>query len=138
MSSLELHVLKMAKDQDVEDPLECKISESGLNLSVGQRQLVCLARVLLKAQKPEHANATTTTQKAAAKILILDEATSSVDAQTDKIIQETIRSELSGLTILTIAHRLDTILDNDRILVLDSGVVAEFDKPQVLLKNKEG
>lgn len=103
--------------------LDAKIEEGGSNLSAGQKQLLCLARALLNES---------------CKILILDEATASVDVQTDKIIQETIRSQFKDKTILTIAHRLDTIMDSDRVLVLDKGQVAEFDTPENLLKNKDG
>ncbi|ODV86480.1 hypothetical protein CANARDRAFT_206868 [[Candida] arabinofermentans NRRL YB-2248] len=132
MSHLKEHVIKMSKDQGMEnEPLECKFSESGLNLSVGQRQLFCLARVLLKSQRSLDPTVNPS------RILVLDEATSSVDSQTDKIIQETIRSEFKHLTIVTIAHRLDTILDNDKILLLDSGKVIEFETPETLLKNKD-
>ncbi|KAF3987062.1 hypothetical protein FT663_04617 [Candidozyma haemuli var. vulneris] len=100
--------------------LDAKISEGGSNLSSGQKQLLCLARALLKPSK----------------ILVLDEATASVDVQTDKIIQETIRKEFKDNTIITIAHRLETVLDSDRILVLDKGEVKEFDTPKTLLANK--
>lgn len=65
----------------------------------------------------------------------MDEATAAVDVETDKIVQETIRKEFSNRTILTIAHRINTIMDSDRILVLEKGEVAEFDKPEVLLKD---
>ncbi|OWB77096.1 hypothetical protein B5S32_g1255 [[Candida] boidinii] len=102
--------------------LDVIIAESGANLSVGQRQLLCLARVLLKPSK----------------ILVLDEATAAVDFQTDKFIQETIRTSFKDKTIITIAHRIDTVMNSDRILVLDKGKIEEFDSPSVLLKNKEG
>lgn len=101
--------------------LDAKVVEGGSNLSSGQKQLLCLARALLKESK----------------VLVLDEATAAVDVQTDKIIQETIRSEFKDKTILTIAHRLDTIMDSDRILVLERGRVKEFDTPGNLLNNKE-
>lgn len=101
--------------------LNAKVEENGSNLSSGQKQLLSLARALLNSSK----------------ILVLDEATAAVDVQTDKIIQETIRSEFKDRTILTIAHRLETILDSDRVLVLDKGKVKEFDTPEELLKNKD-
>ncbi|KAJ1916544.1 hypothetical protein H4219_003711 [Mycoemilia scoparia] len=100
-----------------EGQLDTQITQGGENLSVGQRQLVCLARALLRR----------------ASVLVLDEATAAIDVETDKIIQETIRKEFKHFTILTIAHRLNTILDSDRILVMDSGKVAEFDTPKNLL-----
>jgi ABC-type multidrug transport system fused ATPase/permease subunit len=101
--------------------LDHEVGEGGENLSMGQRQLVCLARTLLRKTK----------------ILILDEATAAVDMETDDLIQKTIRTEFSGCTILTIAHRLNTVMDYDRILVLDGGQVAEFDSPNNLLANTD-
>ncbi|VTJ83520.1 Hypothetical predicted protein [Marmota monax] len=97
-----------------------EISEGGENLSVGQRQLVCLARALLRKTK----------------ILILDEATASIDFETDNLVQNTIRKEFSDCTILTIAHRLHSIFDSDRVLVLDSGRIIEFGAPQNLIHQK--
>ena len=72
------------------------------------------------------------------KILILDEATAAVDAETDKIVQATLRAEYKDSTVLTIAHRINTIMDYDRIMVLDTGKVAEFDTPDQLLRNHDG
>ncbi|NWX63931.1 MRP2 protein, partial [Promerops cafer] len=93
------------------------VSEGGENLSVGQRQLVCLARALLRK----------------AKILILDEATAAVDLETDHLIQTTIRSAFADCTVLTIAHRLHTIMDSNRVMVLHAGQIVEFDSPEELL-----
>lgn len=100
-----------------------EISEGGGNLSVGQRQLVCLARAILRKKT---------------KILVLDEATAAVDVETDQLIQDSIRSHFNQCTILTIAHRLNTIMDYDKVLVMDAGEIREFDSPQKLLENKNG
>jgi ATP-binding cassette subfamily C (CFTR/MRP) protein 1 len=116
LSHLKEHVKSMPEG------LESKVNEGGSNLSVGQRQLMCLARALLTPSK----------------VLVLDEATAAVDVETDHVLQETIRSEFNDRTILTIAHRLNTIMDSDRIVVLSAGEVAEFDSPQKLLEDKNG
>ncbi|CAI6345762.1 unnamed protein product [Macrosiphum euphorbiae] len=100
--------------------LDYEVSEGGDNLSVGQRQLVCLARALLKKTK----------------ILVLDEATASIDLETDDLIQTTIRSEFQDCTVLTIAHRLNTIMDSDKVIVLDNGFMIEYDSPANLLQDK--
>ncbi|KAI3439159.1 uncharacterized protein J3R85_005115 [Psidium guajava] len=100
--------------------LDAEVSEGGENFSVGQRQLLCLARALLRRSK----------------ILVLDEATSAVDVRTDALIQKTIREEFNYCTMLIIAHRLNTIIDSDRILVLDAGQVAEHDSPENLLSKE--
>ncbi|XP_030887439.1 canalicular multispecific organic anion transporter 1-like isoform X2 [Leptonychotes weddellii] len=106
--------------QSLPKKLLYEITEGGENLSVGQRQLVCLARALLRKTK----------------ILILDEATASIDFETDNLVQTTIRKEFSDCTILTIAHRLHSIFDSDRVLVLDSGRITEFETPQNLIFQK--
>ncbi|XP_050728628.1 multidrug resistance-associated protein 1-like isoform X5 [Eriocheir sinensis] len=100
--------------------LQHEISEGGDNLSVGQRQLVCLGRALLRKTR----------------VLILDEATAAIDLETDDLIQQTIRTEFVDCTVLTIAHRLNTIMDSSRVLVLDRGMVKEFDTPSSLLESK--
>lgn len=102
--------------------LDAKISEGGGNLSAGQRQLLCMARALLRS----------------ARILILDEATSSIDTASDAAVQATISTAFAECTVLTIAHRLHTIIASDRILVLDAGEVKEFDAPGVLLQRPGG
>jgi len=100
------------------------ITEGGKNFSVGERQIICLARALLRKSK----------------ILVLDEATSSVDSRTDKEIQETIRKEFveKGVTVITVAHRLETVLGNDKIVVLGNGQVLEYGTPSSLLRRSNG
>ena len=99
------------------DGLGKPIDERGANLSMGQRQLVCMARALLKR----------------ARILVLDEATASVDMETDELIQQTLRREMTDATVLTIAHRLHTVIDSDRVLVLSAGRLVQLDAPRTLL-----
>eukprot|EP01126_Amoeba_proteus_P055744 TRINITY_DN6942_c0_g1_i8.p1 TRINITY_DN6942_c0_g1~~TRINITY_DN6942_c0_g1_i8.p1 ORF type:complete len:294 (+),score=62.13 TRINITY_DN6942_c0_g1_i8:381-1262(+) len=110
--SLKTHILYLPKRLDDE------VTEHGSNFSIGQRQLICMARALL--QKP--------------KILLMDEATASVDMETDKIIQNTIRSSFLHSTLLVIAHRINTIIDLDRVMVLDNGRLVEFDTPRRLIE----
>lgn len=102
--------------------LHFEISQEGTTFSVGQRQLICLARAIVRNNK----------------ILLLDEATANVDLETDTIIQETIRTKFANCTVLTIAHRLNTVMDSDKVLVMDAGVAVEFDHPHLLLQNKTG
>ncbi|KAJ7283175.1 P-loop containing nucleoside triphosphate hydrolase protein [Mycena rebaudengoi] len=103
--------------------LDSAISAGGSNLSVGQRQIFALARAIVRKSK----------------ILILDEATSAIDYKTDAIIQTSLREELpSDVSLITVAHRLQTIMDADKIMVLDAGRIVEFDTPKVLLKIEDG
>jgi len=105
--------------KNMDGVLDFKIVEYGENLSHGTRQLMCLARAILQKNK----------------ILIMDEATANVDFDTDTLIQRAIRREFAHVTVLTIAHRLNTIMDSDRIMVFHDGRIAEFDTPKNLLDN---
>jgi len=98
------------------------VSEGGSNFSVGQRQLLCLARAILRKNK----------------ILILDEPTANVDVRTDKLLQEAVSKSFCGATIVSVAHRLDTIIDYDMILVLGDGRILEYGNPNHLLSNLSG
>ena len=99
--------------------LEVEVAEGGENFSVGQRQLLCLARALLR-----HCS-----------ILLLDEATSAVDPKTDAIIQHSLRAHFSHCTVITIAHRLHTIMDSDRVIVMEDGHIVEQGSPHALLSD---
>ncbi|KAG6453082.1 hypothetical protein O3G_MSEX007962 [Manduca sexta] len=106
--------------QGLQAGLRHEVAEGGENLSVGQRQLVCLARALLRKTP----------------LLVLDEATAAVDLETDELIQKTIRSEFASCTVLTIAHRLNTIMDSTKVMVLDRGQLVEYAPPEQLLQDK--
>ena len=111
-ASLKRHV------SSLEGGLSYMVLQGGDNFSVGQRQLICLARAVLRKTN----------------ILVLDEATAAIDVETDMTIQKTIRREFKDCTILTIAHRINTVMDSDKIMVLDQGKIVEFDSPQALLE----
>ena len=96
--------------------LDSKVLENGSNMSLGERQLMCMGRAILRNSK----------------ILVLDEATAAIDMATDEVIQQALRDKCNGRTILTIAHRLNTILDYDKVCVLGDGRVLEYDSPQSL------
>ncbi|KAF9585713.1 hypothetical protein BGW38_001093 [Lunasporangiospora selenospora] len=108
--------------QNMSMKLETQIVENGRNFSLGQRQLFCIARAILFQSK----------------ILIFDEATSAVDVQTDLLIQETIKKNFADCTVLMIAHRLNTIIECDKVLVMEDGRVVEFDNPSRLIENNDG
>jgi ABC-type multidrug transport system fused ATPase/permease subunit len=118
--ALELSNLKAAVQQF---PLKLQhlIADQGSNLSAGQQQLVCVGRALLRRSQ----------------VILLDEATANVDQQTDHLIQQTIKEAFKFATTITIAHRLDTVLSSDRIMVMDDGIIAEFDTPKELLANPD-
>ena len=104
-----------------EGGLDSQVTEFGENLSVGQRQLLCLARAMLTR----------------ARVIIMDEATASVDVATDVMLQKAIRVDFAQSTVLTIAHRLNTVIDYSRVLVLDHGEIKEFDTPANLLSRPD-
>lgn len=112
-----------SEDDEGRITLDSAIASGGSNLSIGQRQIIALARAILRGTK----------------LLILDEATSAIDYETDSIIQNSLRNQVAkDVTIITIAHRLQTIMDSDKIMVLDAGRVVEFGSPKELLENKKG
>lgn len=112
------NVLREVELVDID--LEQKIVTNGNNLSIGQKQLVCLARAMLRKNR----------------VIVLDEATANIDSHTDELIQHTLRTKFTDCTVLTIAHRLNTIIDSNRILVLDAGQIVEFGSPYELLRDK--
>ena len=106
----------------MEGKLQAVMEENGDNFSVGERQMLCMARALLSESR----------------VVIMDEATAAIDQKTDAILQKVIRQEFTKSTVITIAHRLDTVLDADRIMVLDAGQIVEFDSPTALIQRGNG
>ena len=103
----------MTKEELCNTGLYFKITESGANLSVGERQLVCICRAILRKNK----------------IVVLDEATANIDVVTEQTIQKLLTEEFDGATVLTIAHRLNTIIKSDKVLIIDKGQKLEYDSP---------
>ena len=116
-----LMCVRLARERDVKI-LDNPVDEGGANFSVGERQLMCLAASMLS--KP--------------KLLVLDEATASVDGETDAFVQRMLRAKFQNTTLLTVAHRLNTIMDYDQVLVMSDGKAVEFGPPGILLEKEEG
>ncbi len=110
---------KDGEEKEEEIGLGFKIQEEGKNLSVGERQLICIIRAILKCNK----------------LVILDEATANIDVVTEQAIQKLITEEFAGATVLTIAHRLNTIINSDRVLFLNHGSVLEYGSPKKLMQD---
>ena len=106
---------------DSRQGLESEITENGENLSVGERQLISIARAILKPTR----------------IVLVDEATANIDVTTESIIYKAMNESFKHSTVITVAHRLNTVINSDRILVLDQGKIAELDPPQVLLSRPD-
>jgi ATP-binding cassette, subfamily C (CFTR/MRP), member 1 len=124
----DLELLKMARKASLEDlinrddkGLDQKIDDGGKNLSSGEKQLICILRAILRKNK----------------IVLMDEATANIDIKTEQIIQKLIQEEFAESTVLTIAHRLNTIINSDKVLVLDKGMVKEYEEPSLLLEDAD-
>jgi ATP-binding cassette subfamily C (CFTR/MRP) protein 4 len=115
-----VHVSMVDAVESLPCGLDTIMSEGGSCFSAGQKQLLCLVRAVLRKNK----------------ILVLDEPTANVDSHTDKLLQEAVAENFEGATILAIAHRLDTVIDYDKILVLGSGGVLEYGSPRELIANR--
>jgi len=112
--------VEMVPMTEEQQKLTVKISDGGSNFSLGQRQLICMARAIVRKNK----------------VLLMDEATASIDELTDHLIQKMIKTEFKDTTVITIAHRLITIAQYDRIMVMSEGKIVEFDTPLNLMKNE--
>lgn len=112
--------LAKVKLKNVISDLDLPVEENGVGFSVGQKQLICLARAALKHNK----------------IVILDEATANMDAETETLLYSVVDNVFSECTILIIAHRLDYITKCDRVIIIDSGIIREYENPQILLRNR--
>lgn len=115
--ALEMTSLKETIEQ--RKGLQSEITENGENLSVGERQLISIARAIIKPTK----------------IVLVDEATANIDVKTESVIYKAMNEAFKDSTVITVAHRLNTVINSDRILVLEGGLLKEYDNPQVLLKN---
>lgn len=107
--------------ENTPDKLHSHVTERGSNFSVGERQLLCLARAMLQKKK----------------VIVFDEATANVDYDTERLLHDTIKDQLKDCTVLTIAHRMTNVMHYDKVLVLDNGRLIEFDKPEILVKQKD-
>ena len=118
-------ILSILKDVGLDDFMEGKnldylVENNGNNISIGEKQLICIARALIKKSK----------------IILMDEATANIDYKTETFLQSSINKELKDCTVITIAHRIKTIINYDKILVLNNGEMIEFDSPKNLLEKK--
>lgn len=116
------NAIELANLKSLVPSLDLEIKEAGAHFSVGQRQLICMARAVIRNNI----------------IIVLDEATANMDAETDELIHKTIEKNFSNCTVFTIAHKLNSILKCDKVMVMDKGEIIEFDKPSELLSNQDG
>jgi len=118
-----INELEIVSEKEInKQRLEMMIDQGGGNLSVGQKQLICVARAFIK--KP--------------KVLVMDEATANIDEKTDQMVQDLIKSEFKDTTVITIAHRLNTIIQYDNLIVLKEGKLEQYDNPLNLLNDENG